>query len=208
MNYSLKACRSGQLVALIAAIIIVCASLLATSPAYAVTAAEKEAEAQEALNQLYAMQETLEQTSAQYYQSLAEYQDAVTLRDQAKKRVKKISNEINDIQSRLSTRAREMYRNGATTFLDLLFGATTFDEFTQNWDILNRLNDNDATLSAKARALREEAKEKKAELTKQAKIAEQKSTDAARAFQESQELVTQMVKDIVDQIFNATVANW
>ena len=150
MNYSLGMNRRGQLVALIAALIIACAGLFSASEAYAVAAAEKEAEAQEALNQLYAMQDTLEQTSAQYYQSLAEYQDAVNARKAAQDRIKAITSEIKEIQGRLGSRARDMYRNGASSFIDLLFGATTFDEFTQNWDILNRLNDNDATLSSKA----------------------------------------------------------
>ena len=192
MNYSLGRSRSGQFVALIVATIVASAILFIATPAYAVTAAEKEAEAQEALNQLYALQDTLEQKSAEYYQSLAEYQDAVTLRDAAQERIDAISGEITEIQGRLGSRAREMYRNGATSFIDLLFGATSFDEFTQNWDILNRLNSNDAELSTKAKALRNETKRKKTELTKQAGIAEKKSANAQRAYKESQELVAQM----------------
>lgn len=192
MNYSFRVNRGGQLVTLIAALIVVCTGLLYATPAYAVTAAEKEAEAQEALTQLHAMQDTLEQTSAQYYQSLAEYQDAVNLRDKAQDRIDEISDEIKEIQTRLGSRARDMYRNGSSSFIDLLFGATTFDEFTQSWDMLNRLNVTDATLSSKAKALRTETQEKKAEYDKQANIAEQKSKDAQQAFKESQELVSTM----------------
>ena len=51
--------------------------------AYGVTAAEKAAEAEEALTQLYAMQDTLEETSQKYYQSLMEYQQATERCDAA-----------------------------------------------------------------------------------------------------------------------------
>ena len=165
---------------------------LATAPAYGVTAAEKEAEAQEALNQLYSLQDTLQQRSAQYYQSLAEYQDAVTLRDEAQGKIDKISSEITDIQGRLGNRARDMYRQGQLKFVDLLFDAASFDEFTKSWDILNRLNDSDAKMSLKAKELRAQAQEQKVEYDKQASIAEQKSEEANKAYKDSQKLVTQM----------------
>ena len=190
MERSLRAKIGASAAAFATSAVLACS--LCTPPAYAVTAAEKEAEAQEALTQLYAMQDTLEQTSAKYYQSLAEYQDAVNLRDAAQKRIKKISGEIAEIQGRLGDRARDMYRRGSTTFIDLLFGAASFDEFTQNWDILNRLNTNDANLSSKARALRSETQKQEAEYEKQAAIAEAKSTEAGKAYKESQELVQQM----------------
>ena len=156
--------------------------------AYAVTAAEKAAEAQEALNQLYAMQETLEASSAKYYQSLLDYQKAVERCEKAQKRIDEITKEIASIQGRLGQRAREMYRNGATSFIDVLLGATSFDEFTQNWDLLTRLNVNDADLSAKAKSLRDEAETKKAEYTEQAGVAERKSADASQAYEESKKL--------------------
>ena len=176
--------------ALVMAAFLSCA--LATAPAYGVTAAEKEAEAQEALNQLYSLQDTLQQRSAQYYQSLAEYQDAVTLRDEAQGKIDKISSEITDIQGRLGNRARDMYRQGQLKFVDLLFDAASFDEFTKSWDILNRLNDSDAKMSLKAKELRAQAQEQKVEYDKQASIAEQKSEEANKAYKDSQKLVTQM----------------
>ena len=165
---------------------------LFVSNAYAVTAAEKEAEAQEALTELHALEDTLKQTSAEYYQCLAEYQDAVSLRDRAQKRIDKISGEIAEIQGRLGSRARDMYRSGAASFIDLLFGAASFDEFTQNWDILNRLNASDADLSAKARSLKQETEAQKAEYAKQASVAEEKSEAAGKAYKKSQKLVAQM----------------
>ena len=81
------------------------------------------------------------------------------------------------------------YRNGTVSFVDLLLGAASFDEFAKNWDLLNRLNTTDANLSAQAKQLRAEAEQKKAEYTDQAAVAEQKSNDACKAYKESEELV-------------------
>ena len=183
---------AGGLAAAIMAALLACACMLPAAPAYAVTAAEKEAQAQEALNQLSAMQATLEQASGKYYSSLAEYQAAKDKCDAAQKRIGEISKEIATIQGRLGDRAREMYRSGAASFVDLLLGAASFEEFTNNWDLLNRINTSDAELSTQAKQLRQETEEKKAEYTEQAALAEEKSKEANKAFKEAEGLVKQM----------------
>ena len=127
---------------------------LSVTPAHAVTAAEKEAEAQAALTQLNAMQETLDQASNAYLKALTDYEAAIRKRDATQDRINELTDQIGEIQGRLGNRARDMYRHGSTTFLDLLLGASSFEEFTQSWDLLNRVNETDATLSAQSRALR------------------------------------------------------
>ena len=57
---------------------------------------------------------------------------------------------------------------------------------------LNRLNEDDATLSARARDLRAQAEAKKAEYGEQAAIADQKSQEAGAAMEEAAALVEQM----------------
>lgn len=168
------------------------ACALCVTPAHAVTAAEKEAEAEAALQQLNSMQETLDKASEEYIHALQEYQEACDARDATQARIDEITDEIAEIQGRLGNRAREMYRNGNTTVVDLLLGSTSFEEFTQNWDMLNRLNEGDADLSARARALRAEAEEQKVEYTKQASIADEKAKKASEAFHQAEELVKQM----------------
>lgn len=167
-------------------------ALFVPQSAYAVSAAEKAAEAQSALDQLAAMQVTLDEASQRYYNCLFEYQQAVEARDAAQAEVDKLTDEIGVIQGRLGHRARDMYRSGATTFVDLLLGATTFDEFTKSWDLLNRVNEDDATLSAKARELRAQSEQKKLEYGEKARIADEKSKEAGAAFEEAQALVIQM----------------
>ena len=181
--------------ALVAAAIVAIFALAGTvyvQPAHAVSAAEMQAEAQAVLDELAAMQVTLDEASERYFACLQEYQAAAEKRDAAQQEVDKLTSEIGEIQDRLGGRAREMYRNGSSTFVDLLLGATTFEEFTQSWDMLNRLNEDDATLSARARDLRAQAEAKKAEYGEQAAIADQKSQEAGAAMEEAAALVEQM----------------
>ena len=168
------------------------AGLVLVKPAYAVTAAEKQAEAQAALTELNSMQQTLDQASEEYFNSLLAYQQAVEARDSAQTRVDEITSEIADIQGRLGTRVRGMYREGTISDLDLLLGSASFAEFAQNWDLLNRMNETDADLSSRARALRVEAEEQKEECAKQAETAEEYSQKAGEAFQNAQTLVSEM----------------
>ena len=146
--------------ALIAAFaaVVLCASLSAAPmQAYAVTAAEKQAEADEALSKLNAMQDTLDRLSAEYGEALAAQAEAEEARDAAQKRIEEISVEIADLQDRLGERAREMYRHGSTSFIEMLLGATSFENFATSWDMLNKVNENDANMVAQQKDLRAEA---------------------------------------------------
>ena len=170
----------------------VLACLLSVGQAHAVTAAEKEAEAQATLTQLNSMQATLDEASNAYIQALTEYQQATDAANATQKRINEITDQIAQIQGRLGNRARDMYRNGSTSIVDLLLGSASFEEFTQNWDLLNRVNESDATLSAQARDLRQEAEAEKAKYTEQAAIADQKAAEASARFQEAKVLVEQL----------------
>lgn len=167
---------------------------LGTTPsqAYAVTSYELQAEAQEVLAQIEAMQQTLDEISAQYFQALAEYQTAVECQEASQARIDELTGEIAEVQSRLNERAREMYRNGSATELDLLLGSASFEEFTTNWDFLNRMNTSDANLTIRAKELRAEAEAEKAEYGRLADVASKKSEEAATAYAEAEELIAQM----------------
>lgn len=177
-------------VAIAVALVLTC--LLSVSPAYAETAAEKAAEAESVFNELNAMQATLDEASEAYIQALTDYEAANAKAKEAQARIEELKGEIAEIQARLGDRARDMYRNGNTSFLDLLLGAASWDEFAQNWDLLNRMNENDAQLSAQVKELYEKVKQEEAEYEKQAAIADQKSKEAADKFHEAEALVEQM----------------
>ena len=139
------------------------ATLMIPSLAYAdPTASEKQAEAQAALASLNSMQSTLNRTSVVYDEALAAQREAEAKRDEAQARIDEANGQIADLQTRLGSRARSMYRTGGSSFLDLLLGATTFQEFSTGWDMLNTLNENDADLVQQTKDLRAEVQEQQA----------------------------------------------
>lgn len=52
--------------------------------------------------------------------------------------------EQDKIHARLNARSNQMYRTGDTSFLSFLLGASTFREFVTRWDLLVRMNQQDA----------------------------------------------------------------
>lgn len=60
-------------------------------------------------------------------------------------KIKRTRNRISTLQTHLNTRASDMYRDGAVSFLDVLLGAKDFSDFAATWDMLRNLNQNDAS---------------------------------------------------------------
>lgn len=168
-------------------------ALFAFAPsAHAVTAAEKQAEAEEALANLTAMQESLDRLSAEYGEAVAAQEKAEKKHAKAERRIGQIADELAEVQVRLNERAREMYRNGGVTFLEMVLGASTFEEFATSLDMANRVNQSDADMVDKQRNLKTEAEEQEVVLEEQAKIAEQKSKEAEEAARQAEATVAEM----------------
>lgn len=169
--------RLGAFAAIAAA--LVAAALMVPSPAHAdPSASEKRAEAQAALASLNSMQSTLEGAADAYDEALAAQAEAEANRDAAQERVDEASAQIADVQQRLAARASSMYRTGGATFLDLLLGATTFEEFATGWDLLNAVNHSDAQLVQQAKDLRAEIEQQQATYAEQARVAAEKADEA------------------------------
>ncbi|CAK7049883.1 MAG: hypothetical protein PEGG_02102 [Paraeggerthella hongkongensis] len=149
------------------------------------SAAEKQAEAQAALASLNSMQEKLSKAADAYDDALAAQKDAEAKRDDAQARIDEASAQIADLQDRLGSRARSMYRSGGSSALDLLLGATSFRSFATNWDLLNSINESDAELVQQTKDLRAEVQEQEAVLAEQERIAAQKASEALRTKDET-----------------------
>lgn len=145
-------------------------SQMAPMCAFGATAAEKQAEADVVRSQLISLQADLENASENYYGALLKQEVAQKAMDAEQVRIDDASAQIANLQNALGARARSMYRSGPSTLLDFLIGATSFTEFTQNWDILNYLNESDAKAVARVRALREGIEAAKAEYAEQEKV--------------------------------------
>lgn len=147
--------------------------------AMAKTSKEVQAEADAVRAQLVNLQADLEEATDKYYSAVDAHEKATAAVEAAQKKIDAAQKRIAELQDKLGTRARSMYRNGgAASFLDLLLGATSFEEFATNWDLLNDMNEEDAALVSETKDLKAEVEEQKVELSKQEKIAAEKQAEA------------------------------
>lgn len=168
-------------------------SLLTPSVAFAKpTAAEKQAEADAVRIQVEEMEAELVAASDRYHNALEAADEAKQAVEDAEDRIEEANEEIADLQDTLGTRVRSMYRSGNSSFLDILLGATSFEEFINNWDLLNQLNQNDADNVQKTKDLREEVEALKVELVEQQELADQKLAEAETVKQEAEVTLDQL----------------
>lgn len=98
--------------------------------------------------------------------------------------LKKAEKSLADRSQILNKRIRDIYKNGQVSYIDVLFGATDFIDFTARMDILKRVLNQDVTLIAKVKAERELIIQKKAELERdRAAIVELKKQAAVKKSQ-------------------------
>lgn len=167
------------------------APLPAAELAWGAPATSKQAEAQAALSSLNALQSKLAEAEANYEEAMGEQIAAKGRMDEAQGRIDEATGQITELQGHLGTRARSMYVSGSTSFLDLLLGASTFQAFANNWDILNTLNQNDADMVSQTKALRAEVEQQRAEYAEQEKVAAAKAEEMAAIVKDSEALVSQ-----------------
>ena len=105
------------------------------------TSADVQAQADEARQKLNSMREQLGAASANYNQAVQEHDEAVSKMDECQTKIDDNNAQIDKLQDKLSKRARNMYRDGQTTFLDVILGSNSFDDFAKNWDTLTSLNE-------------------------------------------------------------------
>jgi len=142
------------------------------TPAYAEpTSAEKQAEVDEVAAKLLVWENELTQASNAYHEALTAHDEAVARMEEAQARINAAEAAINDAQTRLAARASAMYKNGPLSFLDVLFGATSFEDFTTRWDLLNSMNRENAELIAQNKTAKQEAERAHADYAEQEKIA-------------------------------------
>jgi peptidoglycan hydrolase CwlO-like protein len=168
-----------------------CFTTFDATDAFAVTSAEKKAEAQAALDTLNSLSEKADRASDTYYSALEAQQEAQDKMDEAQGKIDDATSQISQIQEQLGTRARSMYRSGSISFLDLLLGSTTFQAFTNNWSLLNNMNDADSQMVDQTKQLREEIETQKAEYEKQEQEAATQAQAAKAAKEEADAVVAQ-----------------
>ena len=189
-----QTCASKSKVALnaaFAAILAVGLSVPAAS-AFAAPSDDKQAEAQAALQKLNQYQSELDQASANYEAAHQEQIDAQNRVDEAQKQIEEKTAQIDKDQQRLSDRARDMYRSGDTNFLDVILGASSFEQFATTWNMLETLNGNDAELVSETKTAREDLQAAKQEAEEQAKVASDKAEEAKSVAEAADQKASEM----------------
>lgn len=174
--------KKSAILASVLAVVLVCGLLpYPSARAYAdPSLATKQAQAQEALDKLNAMQGELNAASDNYANAEEERANAQARVQQVQEQIEQETAKISEYQGELATRARSMYRTGGNTFLDVLLGASTFQEFATNWNMLETMNQNDAELVSKTKESRAKVQEAKVEYETQEAVATEKANEAKR----------------------------
>ena len=160
------------------------------------TSADVQAQADEARQKLNSMREQLGAASANYNQAVQEHDEAVSKMDECQTKIDENNAHIDKLQDKLSKRARNMYRDGQTTFLDVILGSNSFDDFAKNWDTLTSLNEKDSEMVEQTKNLRADNEAQKQEYASQADIAQQKVEEAEAAQKQAEELVQQYQNEV------------
>lgn len=87
--------------------------------------------------------------------------------EEAQATIAEMSERIVSLQDRLDVRATAMYRSGSTSYLDVLLGVSTFEDFATVWDTLNTLNAEDADLVASTKITKSTLESAQSELVEQ-----------------------------------------
>ncbi|MDI6692352.1 MAG: NlpC/P60 family protein [Anaerosomatales bacterium] len=160
---SSRSYRSRALVALLIVLLAVSRPITAT----AAPADSKRAQAEAVRAQIAELDEKIEIASEDYNDAQIAYASVTAKLAKTERRLKDLSSKQQSLEKRLSVRAEEMYRKGPLGTLDLLFGATTFEEFVTAWDLLKSMNQQDADAVAAVKATRAEVSKARAELKRQ-----------------------------------------
>ena len=169
-----------------------------TNVAYAVTSAEKQAEADAVAAQLNAWQVELDQALGAYYDAIAAHDEAIVLMDEAQGRIDGAQAIISSTQEKLAARAKSMYINGKLSFIEVLFGATSFVDFATRWELLNNINKENADLIVQNKTAKQEAEYAHMEYSEQEKVAADRLAEALDIKTHAEQIVAAYERELAN----------
>lgn len=148
------------------------------------SAAEKQAQADEVAAKLETLQNQFNDALERYNTANDAHEAALAAMDEAQGRIDEASVRIADLQVQLGERATAIYREGEPTFIDVLFGSESFEDFVTNWDSMEKIGKQDARLVQESKDAKAEAEAARAEYAAQEKIAADELAKARAAKEE------------------------
>lgn len=159
--------------------------------AFASPKSEKQAQAVTVKAQVDALDTKVEIASEDYNQADSTYQGLTKKVKAAEARLKVLTANQSKLQDTLGIRVRSMYRSGRLGPLEMLLGASTWDEFTTTWDVLHDMNELDAEAVAALKKTQADLKATKTSLVKnQADAKKQLDVMSARKVSIEKELAS------------------
>lgn len=151
------------------------------TPAVGAPIDDKRAQAAAISAQIDELDVQLEIAAEQYNEAKSAY-DAVSAEvATSQARQAELTARQDELQSNLATRASSMYRQGPLAALEVLLGASSFEDFTTLWDVLQDMNNNDAARVAELKQTRSDLEVVQQQLaTQQAEAKAQADTMASQ----------------------------
>ncbi|MGB4593694.1 MAG: NlpC/P60 family protein [Coriobacteriia bacterium] len=141
----------------------------------------KRAQAVRVQAQVEVLDNKLEIAAEEYNEANSSYQAVTANVKKTEAKLKKLTARQKELQGHLDVRVDGMYRTGPLGFLELLLGASSFEEFSTTWDMLSAMNEQDAQDVAELKTMRSEVAAAQAQLKKdQAKAKTERDTMLAR----------------------------
>ena len=169
-------CRKYLLQHSVLAAFVICFCLVFPTYAFAVPQSKLDA-ARAAKARADELSVTFSKIVDEYNGAKEAYDTAVAKRKKAEGKLAKTTERLGVVQDHLNQRANSMYRQGPMGILDVLLGASTFQEFTATWDLLSDINAQNAQNIGELNTLRAEQVQLKSTLTEQEQIAKQRASE-------------------------------
>lgn len=149
--------------------------------AHADELADKLEQYQELAKQIDQMRLDLEKSADEFYKAMIIYSAAEEEVDAVQEKIDTTSLRLARIQARLADRMKVHYKSDGLNLLSVLLDATSFKDFATKLDMLNRLNDADASLASQVRALQDQNKQYRTEL-------DEKKQEALKRLEKAQSI--------------------
>jgi cell wall-associated NlpC family hydrolase len=134
------------------------------TPAIGQPLSDKRAQAAVIKKQMDALDTRMEVAVEDYDQALNAYQRASAQVARNTSRLRTLSARVRLLQTSLDVRADSMYRTGPVGIVNVLLGATSFEDIATTWDLLNEWNAQEAATVSDLRVARGEARRTRIDL--------------------------------------------
>ena len=137
------------------------------APVHAAPVDDKRAQAAQIKTQIDALDEQVEIAAEDYNEARMRYDEVTAAVKKTEKRLGELTARQGELEGNLAVRVNGMYRQGPLGALEILLGATSFEEFAATWDLLQDMNTNDASRVAELKRTRAEVTTAQEELASQ-----------------------------------------